>query len=140
MFETLFTRPHVLVAHNLAPCVESRKRFLVHCQERGYPLRSIRKIAWILLVFSKSVDLCRPGQITDEEIAFAVDHRIRLLRSERTQLAASVHPYRYGVAALPGPSGGTASYTRTICSLCRALHRFHARPARTFLCYDFNLP
>ncbi len=89
MFETLFTRPHVLAAHNLAPCVESRKRFLVHCQEQGYPLRSIRKIAWILLVFSQSIDLCRPRLITHEEIAFAVDHRIRLLRSERTNESRS---------------------------------------------------
>jgi site-specific recombinase XerD len=83
MFETLFTQPHVLAAHNLAPCPESRKRFLLHCQEQGYPPMSIRKIAWILLVFSMSMDLCRPGQITHEEIAFAVDHRIRLVRRER---------------------------------------------------------
>jgi site-specific recombinase XerD len=84
MFETLFTQPHVLAAHNLAPCLESRKRFLLHCQEQGYPPMSIRKIAWILLVFSKSMDLCRPGQITHEEIAFAIDHRVRLTRSGRT--------------------------------------------------------
>lgn len=83
MFETLFTQPHVLAAHNLAPCPESRKRFLLHCQEQGYPPMSIRKIAWILLVFSMSMDLCRPGQITHEEIAFAVDHRVRLVRRER---------------------------------------------------------
>ena len=89
MFETLFTRPHVLAAHNLAPCLESRKRFLVHCQEQGYPPKSIRKIAWILLVFSQSMDLSRPRQITHEEIAFAVDHRIRLLRSERTNESRS---------------------------------------------------
>jgi hypothetical protein len=84
MFETLFTQPHVLAAHNLAPRLESRKRFLLHCQEQGYPPMSIRKIAWILLVFSKSMDLCRPEPITHEEIAFAVDHRVRLTRSGRT--------------------------------------------------------
>lgn len=84
MFETLFTQPHVLAAHNLAPCLESRKRFLLHCQEQGYPPMSIRKIAWILLVFSKSMDVCRPGQITHDEIAFAVDHRVRITRSGRT--------------------------------------------------------
>jgi site-specific recombinase XerD len=89
MFETLFTQPHVLAAHNLAPCLESRKRFLVHCQEQGYPPMSVRKIAWVLLVFSKSMDLCRSGQITHEEIAFAVDHRIRLVRSEHTNESRS---------------------------------------------------
>ncbi len=45
---------------------------------------SIRKIAWILLVLSKSMDLCRTEPITQEEIAFAVDHRVRLIRSART--------------------------------------------------------
>jgi len=89
MFETLFTRPHALAAHTLAPCAESRKRFLVHCQELGYPPRSIRKIAWILLVFTQSMDLSRPRLITHDEIAFAVDHRIRLLRSERTNESRS---------------------------------------------------
>lgn len=89
MFETLFTQPHVLAAHNLAPCLESRKRFLLHCQEQGYPHMSIRKIAWILLVFSKSMDLCRPGQITHEEIAYAVDHRIRLVQSKHANESRS---------------------------------------------------
>lgn len=84
MFETLFTQPRILAAHNLAPCPESRKRFLLYCQEQGYPPRSIRKIAWILLVFSKSMDLCRTEPITHEEIAFAVDRRVRLIRSGRT--------------------------------------------------------
>ena len=40
--------------------------------------------AWILLVFSKSMDLCRTDPVTHEEIAFAVDHRVRLIRSART--------------------------------------------------------
>ncbi len=84
MFETLFTQPRILAAHNLAPCLESRKRFLLHCQEQGYPRMSIRKIAWILLVLSKSMDLCQTEPITQEEIAFAVDHRVRLIRSPRT--------------------------------------------------------
>ena len=91
MFETLFTQPRILAAHTLAPCPELRKRFLLYCQEQGYAPRSIRKIAWILLVFSKSMDLCRPGPITHEEIAFAVDHRVRLIRSGRTNDSQSSH-------------------------------------------------
>ena len=35
------------------------------------------------------MDLCRPGQITHEEIAFAVEHRIHLGRSERSNESRS---------------------------------------------------
>lgn len=84
MFETLFTRPHILALHNASPCVESRKRFLLHCLEQGYPHATMRKIAWILLVFSRSMDFCRPGRITHQEIEFAVDHRVRLIQSGRS--------------------------------------------------------
>ena len=144
MFETLFTQPHVLAAHNLAPCLESRKRFLVHCQEQGYPPMSIRKIAWVLLVFSKSMDLCRSGQITHEEIAFAVDHRIRLIRSEHTNESRSsrllfIHTATAWLRFL-GLLKERHPTRRAIFSLCRALCRFHARPAGTFPCYDFKLP
>jgi site-specific recombinase XerD len=37
----------------------------------------LRKIAWILLVFSQSIDLNGPNRITRQEIEHAVDHRIR---------------------------------------------------------------
>jgi hypothetical protein len=30
MLESLYIRPYTLAAHNAAPCVESRKRFLLH--------------------------------------------------------------------------------------------------------------
>jgi hypothetical protein len=36
------------------------------------------------LVFSKSMDLCRTEPISHEEIVFAVDHRVRLIRNGRT--------------------------------------------------------
>lgn len=77
MFDTLFTRPSVLTRHRTGPCAESRVRFLEHCSDQGYPRLSLRKIAWILLVFSKSIDLSRPGLITRQEIEYAVAHRVR---------------------------------------------------------------
>ncbi len=80
MFETLFTRPLILDRHRTAPCPETREAFLVHCAEQGYPHASLKKIAWILLVFSQSIDLCRPSQIRIKEIEFAVDHRVRYAR------------------------------------------------------------
>lgn len=80
MFETLFTRSLELTRHRTAPCPETRESFLVHCAEQGYTYTSLKKIAWVLLVFSQSIDLCRPGRITAKEIEFAVDHRIRYAR------------------------------------------------------------
>lgn len=82
MFEVLFTRPHVLALHRSSPCVESRERFLLHCSDLGYPRASLRKIAWVLLVMSQSMDLCRPDRITHGEIQYAVDHRIRLVKTD----------------------------------------------------------
>ena len=82
MFEVLFTRPHVLALHHSSPCVESRERFLFHCSDLGYPRASLRKIAWVLLVISQSMDFCRPDRITHREIEYAVDHRVRLVRTE----------------------------------------------------------
>ncbi len=80
MFETLFTRPSILTRHRTEPCADSRARFLEHCSEQGYPRLSLRKIAWILLVFSKSIDLSRPDRITRQEIEYAVAHRVRYAR------------------------------------------------------------
>lgn len=80
MFNTLFTRSCILARHRASPYAESRVRFLEHCSDQGYPRSSLRKIAWILLVLSQSIDLCRPGRITPQEIEYAVDHRVRYAR------------------------------------------------------------
>lgn len=79
MFETLFTSQRALARHRTSPCPESRARYLVHCSEQlGYPRRTLQKIAWVLEIISQSMDLCRPGPVTHEEIEFAVDHRASL--------------------------------------------------------------
>ena len=80
MFDTLFTRPCIVARYRAGPYAESRARFLEHCLAQGYPHSSLRKIAWVLLVFSQSIDLSRPGRITREEIEYAVDHRVRYAR------------------------------------------------------------
>ena len=80
MFEILFTHPLTIARHKTAPCIEAREAFLVHCIEQGYPFASLRKIAWILLVFVQSIDFCGSNQITVKEIEFAVEHRKRYLR------------------------------------------------------------
>ncbi len=89
MFETLFTRPHVLARHGASPYAESRARFLVHCSKLGYPRATLQKIAWVLHVFSQSIDLGRPGRVTRQEIEFAVDHRVRYNRSNRDEASQS---------------------------------------------------
>jgi hypothetical protein len=80
MFDTLFIHPFTIARHLTAPCLETRASFLEHCAEQGYTHASLRIIAWILLVFSQSIDLCRPCLITAKEIKFAVDHRVRYAR------------------------------------------------------------
>jgi site-specific recombinase XerD len=51
---------------------------LLHCKEQGYPRSSLKKIAWVLLVFTLSREVRKPGQITREEVEFAVDNRVKL--------------------------------------------------------------
>ena len=83
MFETLFTHPAILNRHRSAPCAESRERFLAHCADQGYRQSMLQKIAWILLVLSQDVDLCRSKRVTRQQIEFAVDHRARLIRRDQ---------------------------------------------------------
>jgi site-specific recombinase XerD len=90
MLETLFTRPCHLARHRSNPFAVSIDQYLEHCLEQGYPRSSLKKIAWVLMAFSQSLDLSRTNRITRQEIAFAVDHRIRFLRrSEHAQESRS---------------------------------------------------
>lgn len=77
MFENLFIYPLIIARHRTAPHRKTRIRFLEYCAKQGYPRSSLKKIAWILLVFCQSIDLFRPRQITTQEIEYAIDHRIR---------------------------------------------------------------
>lgn len=77
MFETLFTRPYILARHRTSPSAESRESFLIHCAEQGVPRSTLRKIAWVLVTLSQSLDLRKPHRVTQQEIEFAVDHRVR---------------------------------------------------------------
>jgi site-specific recombinase XerD len=85
MFETLYTCQRVLARHRASPYAESRARYLVHCSELGYPRTTLRKFAWVLEVISHSMNLCKPGQVTHQEIEFAVDHRVRINGSKRNE-------------------------------------------------------
>lgn len=80
MLETLFSRPSYLARHCSNPFAALIDQYLEHCLEQGYPRQSLKKIAWVLMVFSQSLDPSRMKRMTRQEIAFAVDHRVRFLR------------------------------------------------------------
>ncbi len=80
MFETLFTHPAIQARHRSAPCAESRERFLGQCADQGYRQSMLQKIAWILLVLSQDVHLCRSKRVTRQQIESAVDHRARFIQ------------------------------------------------------------
>ena len=89
MLDTLFTKPHVLERYNSAPCLGSRSSYLLHCKEQGYPRSSLKKIAWVLLVFTLSIDLRKSGRVTREEIELAVDNRVRLYQHKCPRKASA---------------------------------------------------
>ena len=80
MFDTLFTRASTLTRYRTASCAKSKIKFLNHCAKQGFSRVTLKKYAWVLLVFSESIDLNRSRSITQKEIEFAVDHRIRYKR------------------------------------------------------------
>jgi site-specific recombinase XerD len=67
MLDHLYSHPRALARHRDAPLARARERFLVHCADQGYPLSSLRKIAWQLLVVVSTIDL-RKRKIGVEEI------------------------------------------------------------------------
>lgn len=78
MLDTLFTKPHVLERHNTAPYLEARISYLLYCKEQGYPRSSLKKIAWVLLVFTLSKDTRKLSKFTREEVELVVDNRVQL--------------------------------------------------------------
>jgi site-specific recombinase XerD len=89
MFTTLFKSPSALDRHCTAPFAQSRERFLVHCAEQGYLHSMLCKIAWVLLVLSHDVDLCKSNRVTRQQIEFAVDHRKHLIQGNNSHAASS---------------------------------------------------
>jgi hypothetical protein len=55
MLESLFAYPAVVARHRAAPLLGERERFLTRCSQRGYTAQGLRKIAWMLLVISRSI-------------------------------------------------------------------------------------
>lgn len=68
MLDHLYSHPRALARHRDAPHARARERFLVQCADQGYPLSSLRKIAWQLLVVASSIDLRKRSRVSVEEI------------------------------------------------------------------------
>jgi site-specific recombinase XerD len=101
MFATLFTHPAIQERHLNAPLAKSREQFLRYSAEQGYSHSMLQKIAWILLVLSQDVDLCKLRRVTHKQIEFAVDHRACLIqRPQGLEHAASSRQMFIHIATL----------------------------------------
>ncbi|KKK82725.1 hypothetical protein LCGC14_2800530, partial [marine sediment metagenome] len=54
--------------------------FLIHCSKQGYPLSSLKKIAWVLLSVSNKLDVAHSERISRSAVEYAVDHRARVYK------------------------------------------------------------
>jgi site-specific recombinase XerD len=79
MFETLFKQRAVLARYREGPLAEARERFLDHCARQGYSRSMLRKIAWVLLVIVRGIDIDH-GKRTVQDIERAVERRTRFNR------------------------------------------------------------
>ena len=57
MFESLFRRPHALARHRNGPLADERRRYLVHCADRGMKIPTLLVVAFYLLVITKYLRL-----------------------------------------------------------------------------------
>jgi site-specific recombinase XerD len=80
MLESLFAYPAVVARHRAAPLLGERERFLTRCSQRGYTAQGLRKIAWMLLVISRSIPAGRRKVRQSEIERGARRHTVRFLR------------------------------------------------------------
>ena len=70
MFDHFHSRPDIIARYRDGPRARDRERFLVQCADQGYPLSSLRKIAWQLLVVASTIDFGK-RRVSVEEIELA---------------------------------------------------------------------
>ena len=70
MFDLFHSRPDIIARYRDGPRARDRERFLVQCADQGYPLSSLRKIAWQLLVVASTIDFGK-RRVSVEEIELA---------------------------------------------------------------------
>ena len=68
MFEDLFTRPAAVHLYRTAPLAEDRRRYLVHCAERGAKHETLRKIAKDQLCLVRLLDLQNDDKVTRSQV------------------------------------------------------------------------
>ena len=78
-YETMFKHRAVLARYREGPCAEARERFVEDCAKRGYPHRTLVKIAWILMAVIPGLDLGN-GKVSRKDVEHAVDSRRHFAR------------------------------------------------------------
>ena len=66
MFDELFNQSFVVARYQNAPHAESRANFLKKAREEGYPISTLERIAWALLVVAQAVNF-NAGRVTATE-------------------------------------------------------------------------
>lgn len=73
MFAKLFKRPQAVERYRAAPLLEERIRYLTHCVDQGYALRTLKQIAYYQLAVTACLDLRSHDGIRIEQIESAAD-------------------------------------------------------------------
>jgi site-specific recombinase XerD len=83
MFDELFNQSFVVARYQNAPHAESRANFLRKAREEGYPISTLERIAWALLVVAQAVNF-NAGPITATELERALRQRARFKASKNS--------------------------------------------------------
>jgi hypothetical protein len=83
MFDELFNQSFVVARYQNAPHAESSANFLKKAREEGYPISTLERIAWALLVVAQAVNF-NAGPITATELERALRQRTRFKASKNS--------------------------------------------------------
>jgi site-specific recombinase XerD len=73
MLEELFRYPLVVARHKNAPYVDERERFLTHCAQKGYPRKTLSRIAGQLLLVARNLSVYPEFKLTSDQIKASAD-------------------------------------------------------------------
>ncbi len=68
MFEKLYTKPSILVRHKNAPYKKERERYLRHCEQQGYKLSTLLRIAPDLLWVARKLRIFPERGVTLKQV------------------------------------------------------------------------
>jgi site-specific recombinase XerD len=77
MHNELFKVPATIARYRAGPYVEARERFLRQASAKGYPRSTMGRIAWVLLITAKVVQI-QGGSISSTRLRSLLGRRVRL--------------------------------------------------------------